>query len=102
MRSPAVGKRGLYQPKAKHSVEFLAGGPCLHLEGIYDGLRLVAQAMKAANSVEPAKYRAALAGIEMQGVAGRYPFDPNRDLRDSPITIYSYRGGARVPLPQDR
>lgn len=76
--------------------------PLTYSASLYDGLRLVAQAMKAANSVEPAQYRAALAGIDMQGVAGRYRFDPSRDLRDSPITIYTYRNGAQVPLPQDR
>ncbi|MGT2490802.1 ABC transporter substrate-binding protein [Cupriavidus basilensis] len=76
--------------------------PLTYSASIYDGLRLVAQAMKAANSVEPAQYRAALAGIDMQGVAGRYRFDPNRDLQDSPITIYTYRNRALVPLLQDR
>jgi ABC-type branched-subunit amino acid transport system substrate-binding protein len=76
--------------------------PLTYSASIYDGLKLVAQAMKAANSIEPAQYRTALAGIDMQGVAGRYRFDPNRDLRDSPITIYTYRNGTLVPLPQDK
>ena len=72
--------------------------PLTYSAPLYDGVNIVAAAMQKANSVEPAQYRAALAGIDMRGVAGHYQFDQNRDLRDSPITIYTYKNGALVPL----
>jgi len=61
-------------------------------------VKLVAQAMQKANSIEPAQYRAALASIDSHGVSGHYRFDKNRDLTDSPITIYTYRNGVPTPL----
>jgi branched-chain amino acid transport system substrate-binding protein len=65
---------------------------------LYDGVNIVAQAMAKANSIEPAQYRAALANIDSRGVSGHYQFDKNRDLTDSPITIYHYRNGEPTPL----
>ncbi|TDN58703.1 branched-chain amino acid ABC transporter substrate-binding protein [Paraburkholderia sp. BL10I2N1] len=72
--------------------------PLTYSASLYDGMNIVASAMQKANSIEPAQYRAALAGADMQGVAGHYQFDGNRDLSDSPITIYTYRNGQLTPL----
>ncbi|HEY5800344.1 MAG TPA: ABC transporter substrate-binding protein, partial [Burkholderiaceae bacterium] len=64
----------------------------------YDGMMLIAQAMKTANSIEPAAYRPALEKIRYQGVAGSYAFDTNRDLLASPVTVYQFKGGLPQPL----
>jgi ABC-type branched-subunit amino acid transport system substrate-binding protein len=72
--------------------------PLTYSAALYDGVNIVAQAMRKANSIEPAQYRAALASIDSHGVSGHYRFDKNRDLTDSPITIYTYRNGVPTPL----
>jgi branched-chain amino acid transport system substrate-binding protein len=72
--------------------------PLTYSAALYDGMNIVARAMQAANAIEPAQYRAALAGIDYQGVSGHYRFDQRRDLKDSPITIYTYRNGEPTPL----
>jgi ABC-type branched-subunit amino acid transport system substrate-binding protein len=85
------------QFKADYKQRF-ATDPLTYSAALYDGMKIVAQAMQKANSIEPAQYRAALAGIDYQGVSGHYRFDQNRDLKDSPITVYTYRNGEPTPL----
>ena len=72
--------------------------PLTYSAALYDGVNIVAQAMTKANSIEPAQYRTALANMDARGVSGHYQFDKNRDLTDSPITIYNYRNGEPTPL----
>ena len=64
----------------------------------YDGMMLIAQAMKAANSIEPKQFGPALAKISYKGVAGQYDFDANHDLKQSPVTVYRFKDGMPVPL----
>ncbi|MFC5472583.1 branched-chain amino acid ABC transporter substrate-binding protein [Paraherbaspirillum soli] len=64
----------------------------------YDGMMVIAQAMKEANSVEPAKYQPMLAKIKFKGVAGSYEFDAKHDLKDSPVTVFQFKGGVPVAL----
>lgn len=85
------------QFKAEYKQRFNTD-PLTYSAALYDGMNIVAQAMQKANSIEPAQYRAALAGIDSQGVSGHYRFNQNRDLKDSPITIYTYRNGEPTPL----
>ena len=53
---------------------------------------LSAQAMKEANSVEPKQYLPAMEKIHYKGVAGVYAFDANHDLKQSPVTVYRFKG----------
>jgi len=64
----------------------------------YDGMMLIAQAMKDANSVDPKQYAAALEKIHYKGVAGVYEFDANHDLKQSPVTVYRFKAGAPEAL----
>src|SRR5450830_58247 len=64
----------------------------------YDGMMVIAQAMKAANSVEPKQYGPALAKIKYKGVAGQYEFDDKHDLKQSPVTIFRFKDGVPVAL----
>ena len=61
-------------------------------------MMLIAQAMKAANSVEPKQYGPALAKISYKGVAGSYEFDEIHDLKQSPVTVFRFKGGEPVAL----
>jgi branched-chain amino acid transport system substrate-binding protein len=72
--------------------------PLTYSAPLFDGVNIVVEAMEKAQSVEPAKYRASLDATDQRGVAGQYQFDPHRDLKQSPITIYTYDKGDLVPL----
>ena len=86
--------------KSNRVQEAFSTDPLSYSAPLYDGVNIVAAAMKRANSVEPSQFRNALAGIDLQGVASHYQFDKNRDLRDSPITVYTYQQGAPTPLAE--
>jgi branched-chain amino acid transport system substrate-binding protein len=64
----------------------------------YDGMMVIAEAMKAAGSVEPAKYRPVLEKIRYKGVAGAVAFDAQHDLLQSPVTVYRFDKGLPVAL----
>jgi branched-chain amino acid transport system substrate-binding protein len=89
------------QFKADYKQRFNAE-PLTYSAALYDGVNIVARAMQKANSIEPAQYRVALAAIDARGVSGHYRFDKNRDLTDSPITIYNYRNGEPTPLASSK
>ena len=59
----------------------------------YDATKLVVAAMKKADSADPKKYLAALAGIEYDGVVGKIKFDDKGDVLDGAITVYQVKGG---------
>jgi branched-chain amino acid transport system substrate-binding protein len=57
-----------------------------------------ATAMQQANSTDPAKFLPALAKISYHGVTGNIAFDPNGDLRNAALTLYTYRQGKQIKL----
>lgn len=93
-------------------LERLAGGPAfaaryqarfkrapdVYAASFYDQTKFLAQAMQAANSVAPAAVGAALHAGSYQGVAGTYAFDAAGNMKQSAVTIYTFRKGAPVPL----
>lgn len=68
----------------------------------YDAVMMIAQAMNTAGSSSPAKYLPALAKIRYKGVTGNIAFDPHGDIRDGVITLYTFKGGHRVPIAVTR
>jgi branched-chain amino acid transport system substrate-binding protein len=59
----------------------------------YDGVMLIAAAMKAANSTDPAKYLPALAKINYKGVTADIAFDSHGDLTHGLMTIFVVKNG---------
>ncbi len=59
----------------------------------YDAARVMVDAMKRANSAEPAKYLAELPKTDFQGVTGHIRFDAQGDLAGGSITLYQVKGG---------
>ena len=53
--------------------------------------------MKAAGSVEPAKYQAAMKGLKFQGVSGPVAFDANGDIVGGTVTVYNFKSGKWEP-----
>lgn len=59
----------------------------------YDAVKVLVDAMKRANSTEPAKYLPELAKTDMQGVSGPIKFDDKGDIVGGSVTIYQAKGG---------
>ena len=59
----------------------------------YDAAMTMVEAMKRANSAEPAKYLAELQKIQRAGVTGNISFDERGDVRGGAITMYRVKNG---------
>lgn len=59
----------------------------------YDAAMTMVEAMKQADSAEPAKYIAQLARIQRTGVTGQISFDEKGDVRGGAITLYQVKNG---------
>lgn len=58
----------------------------------YDAVMVFADAMKRAQSTDPAKFLPEIGKTQYQGVIGPIAFDDKGDLRNGPITIYIVKG----------
>ena len=56
---------------------------------------VMAEAMKQANSAEPAKYLPLLKKIQYKGITGTIEFDAKGDLKEGTLTIFTFKGGKR-------
>ncbi len=59
----------------------------------YDATMTMIDAMKKADSAEPAKYLAELPRIQRSGVTGNISFDDKGDIRGGAITLYRVKNG---------
>lgn len=59
----------------------------------YDAAMAMVEAMKNADSAEPAKYLAQLPNVQFQGVTGPIAFDEKGDVKGGAITLYRVKGG---------
>ncbi|CBW73682.1 branched-chain amino acid ABC transporter substrate-binding protein [Mycetohabitans rhizoxinica] len=65
----------------------------------YDGAMALFEAMKKANSTDPAKYLPALARTDMSGVTAKHvAYDAKGDLKNGGITLYKVVNGQWTPL----
>lgn len=65
----------------------------LYAPYLYDAVMVVADAMKRANSVEPAKYLAELPKTKYAGATAVIEFDQFGDLKEGAISLYQYKAG---------
>jgi len=70
----------------------------LYAPYVYDATMVMVEAMKKANSTDPAKYLPVLAKIEYQGVTGKIAFDNKGDIKNGALTMYTYKGGNKQAL----
>jgi branched-chain amino acid transport system substrate-binding protein len=59
----------------------------------YDAVMVLIDAMKRANSTDPAKYLPMLASTKLDGVTGKISFDEKGDVRNGAITVFKIEGG---------
>jgi branched-chain amino acid transport system substrate-binding protein len=89
----AASKKFLDAYKAKFNVE-----PILYAPFTYDSVNLLIEAMKKANSADPAKYGPELKKVTLNGSTGTITFDEKGDRKDAEITIFTMKGGKIEPL----
>lgn len=64
----------------------------------YDAVMVMVEAMKKANSADPAKYLPELAKLSYTGVTATISFDEKGDLKGGAITMYQVKNGKWEPL----
>ena len=89
----AADKKFLEAYKKKFNVD-----PILYSPFTYDAANILIEAMKKANSADPAKYLPELQKIAFSGVTGAISFDGKGDRRDAEMTIFTLQGGKIVPI----
>ncbi|HUK04013.1 MAG TPA: branched-chain amino acid ABC transporter substrate-binding protein, partial [Burkholderiales bacterium] len=89
----AADKKFLDAYKKKFNVD-----PILYAPFTYDGANLLIEAMKKANSADPAKYLPELAKIDYQGATGKIAFDEKGDRKDAEMTIFTMKDGKLAPV----
>jgi branched-chain amino acid transport system substrate-binding protein len=72
--------------------------PILYAPFTYDGANMLIEAMKKANSADPAKYLPELAKLEFPGATGKIAFDAKGDRKDAEMTIFTMKGGKLEPI----
>jgi branched-chain amino acid transport system substrate-binding protein len=66
---------------------------------VYDAVMVMADAMKKANSADPAKYLPVLAKTSgYKGVTGTISFDEKGDVKNGALTLFTYKGGKREEI----
>lgn len=89
----AAGKKFLEGYKAKFNID-----PILYAPFTYDATKLLIEAMKKADSADPAKYLPALAAIDYNGASGNIQFDEKGDRKDAEMTIFTLKDSKITPL----
>ena len=64
----------------------------------YDGAMAMIEAMKKANSADPAKFGPEIFNVSFTGATGKVEFDAKGDRKDAEITIFKMTGGKLTPL----
>ena len=72
--------------------------PILYAPFTYDAANLIIEAMKKADSPDPAKYLPELQKISFNGATGPISFDAKGDRKDAEITIFTMKGGKIEPI----
>src|SRR5689334_23546521 len=89
----AADKKFLDAYKKKFNVD-----PIIYAPFTYDAANLLIEAMKKANSPDPAKYLPELAKIDFQGATGKIGFDEKGDRKNAEITIFTMKDGKLAPI----
>ena len=89
----AADKAFLENYKKKFNVD-----PILYSPFTYDAANILIEAMKKANSADPAKYLPELQKISFAGVTGAISFDAKGDRNNAEMTIFTLQGGKIVPI----
>ena len=59
----------------------------------YDAASALIEAMKLADSADPARYLPLLQKVSFKGVTGNVAFDASGDIREGGVALYQYQSG---------
>lgn len=65
---------------------------------VYDAVHVLVDAMKRAGSTDPKVYLAKLADTNYKGVTTHVQFEPNGELKNPAMTLYTYKGDKKIAL----
>lgn len=65
---------------------------------VYDAVNVIVDAMKRAGSADPKVYLPKLAETNYKGITTNVQFEPNGELKNPAMTIYTYKGGKKAAL----
>jgi branched-chain amino acid transport system substrate-binding protein len=85
----------LYQKRFNQPIQ-------LYAPAAYDAVYIIVEAMKRANSTDPAKIVAAMPATNYKGVIGETTFDAKGDLTHGIVSLYSFKGGKRTLIDSVR
>jgi branched-chain amino acid transport system substrate-binding protein len=83
--------------KAKYDKKF-PGQFQIYSPFTYDATFVLVDAMKRANSADPKVYTAKLPETNFKGVTSTIAFEPNGELKNPAMTLYTYKDGKKAPL----
>ncbi|SEN69785.1 branched-chain amino acid ABC transporter substrate-binding protein [Brachymonas denitrificans] len=89
----AGGPEWLKGYEAKYPKQFQIYSPYA-----YDATRVLVEAMKAADSTDPAVYLPKLAATNFKGLTGEISFTDKGELQKPAVTLYTYKDGKRVEM----
>jgi branched-chain amino acid transport system substrate-binding protein len=64
----------------------------------YDQMMLVAASMQKTQSIDPSKVSAEMQKGSYKGVAGTYAYDDKGNMKQAPITVYTFKNETPTPL----
>ena len=70
----------------------------LYAPFFYDATNVVIEAMKRADSVDPAKFTPEMYNVSLAGATGKIEFDAKGDRKDAEMTIFRMKSGKIVPV----
>jgi branched-chain amino acid transport system substrate-binding protein len=89
----AASKKFLDAYKKRFNID-----PILYSPFTYDATNMLIEAMKKADSADPAKYLPVLQKLEFSGATGKISFDAKGDRADAEMTIFTMKGGKIEPI----
>jgi branched-chain amino acid transport system substrate-binding protein len=89
----AASKKFLDAYKKRFNID-----PILYSPFTYDATNMLIEAMKKADSADPAKYLPVLQKLEFTGATGKISFDAKGDRADAEMTIFTMKGGKIEPI----
>lgn len=64
----------------------------------YDQTMLIGESIQKANSIDPNKVGAEIYKASYKGIMGTYSYDDKGNMKQAPITVYTFKNAAPVPL----
>ncbi|MDT8991276.1 branched-chain amino acid ABC transporter substrate-binding protein [Curvibacter sp. APW13] len=83
--------------KAKYKKQFNLDADA-YAASFYDQMMLIGLSMAKAGSTDPAKVAAELRKGSYKGVAGTYAYDDKGNMKQAPITVYTFKNAQATPL----